>query len=225
MARSRFYKLIPEKRENILNCALEEFALLGLNNSSLNKIIEKAGISKGAMYYYFDDKKDLYSTCMNWIMDEVFTDMDLEFTSNNKIDFWIELNELLYNLFIKMVENPLKMAFVMKSFSSGDFNSMIPDTSNDIIMKTFKWCEQLVNFGQNIEAIRNDLPTDLIVKVMLSMMTSLDLWSSNHVEGVLKCDFHKLSEGYVEIIRTFVEKDHVMNVEITGIFNKITENE
>ena len=32
----------------------------GFENASLNRIIKKAGISKGAMYYYFDDKMDLY---------------------------------------------------------------------------------------------------------------------------------------------------------------------
>ena len=62
MARARFQKLSPEKQEAILAAAADEFAERGYGAASLNRIIERAGSSKGSLYYYFDDKADLLRT-------------------------------------------------------------------------------------------------------------------------------------------------------------------
>ena len=56
MPRPRFNKLTAEKRESILEAAAKEFATHGFEGASLNQILSNAGISKGAAYYYFDDK-------------------------------------------------------------------------------------------------------------------------------------------------------------------------
>ena len=62
MPTKRFHNLDPDKRAAFLEAAAEEFATHGYTGASLNRIIERAGTSKGAMYYYFEDKADLYAT-------------------------------------------------------------------------------------------------------------------------------------------------------------------
>lgn len=61
MVRPRFAKLSPQQQQAILGVALDEFAAHGFHGASLNRVIQAAGISKGSMYYYFDDKDDLYA--------------------------------------------------------------------------------------------------------------------------------------------------------------------
>lgn len=52
---------LPEnKRQNILNAALTEFAEHGYLNASTNRIVKAAGISKGLLFHYFDSKKKLF---------------------------------------------------------------------------------------------------------------------------------------------------------------------
>lgn len=65
MPRPRFNTLPPDKRQRILEAAALEFASRVFEQASLNRIIEAAGISKGAAYYYFDDKADLYATVVH----------------------------------------------------------------------------------------------------------------------------------------------------------------
>ena len=60
--RPRFETLEPARRSAILDAAAEEFAARGFEAASYNRIIERAGTSKGAMYYYFEDKADLFTT-------------------------------------------------------------------------------------------------------------------------------------------------------------------
>ncbi len=64
MPRPRFLKLDEDRRNKILDAAKSEFAESGFEQASYNRIIERAGLSKGAMYYYFDDKLDLYLTVL-----------------------------------------------------------------------------------------------------------------------------------------------------------------
>lgn len=52
--------LDPEKREVIINAALEEFAQKGYKNASTNEIVKKANISKGLLFHYFSNKKKLF---------------------------------------------------------------------------------------------------------------------------------------------------------------------
>lgn len=56
-----FHNLPMEKRDKLINCALDEFAANDYQSSSVSKIVAKAGIAKGSLYQYFKDKSDLYT--------------------------------------------------------------------------------------------------------------------------------------------------------------------
>jgi len=51
-----------------MSTAIDEFAQNGFNSSNINVIAEKSNISIGAMYKYFDNKRALYLTCVEWAM-------------------------------------------------------------------------------------------------------------------------------------------------------------
>lgn len=60
MPKSTFFNLPEEKRELILNLAIEEFAEKDYKNASISNLVARAGIAKGSFYQYFEDKRDLY---------------------------------------------------------------------------------------------------------------------------------------------------------------------
>ncbi|HEX8725928.1 MAG TPA: helix-turn-helix domain-containing protein, partial [Gemmatimonadaceae bacterium] len=62
MVRERFDNLDPDKQERLFEAAADEFSDHGFEGASLNRIIDRAGMSKGSLYYYFNDKSDLYAT-------------------------------------------------------------------------------------------------------------------------------------------------------------------
>ena len=49
-----------ERKDELIEAALDEFSTKSYENASLNKIIKNTGISKGTFYYHFEDKKALY---------------------------------------------------------------------------------------------------------------------------------------------------------------------
>jgi TetR/AcrR family transcriptional regulator len=60
MPTSTFFNLPEEKRQKILDCAIDEFAQFDYDSASISKIVTRAVIAKGSMYQYFEDKRDLY---------------------------------------------------------------------------------------------------------------------------------------------------------------------
>lgn len=60
MPKQTFLNLPEEKRNVIIDAAIEEFAEYGLENASTNRIVANSGISKGSFYQYFEDKQDIF---------------------------------------------------------------------------------------------------------------------------------------------------------------------
>lgn len=61
-----FKNLDESKQYRILNAALQEFAENGYAQASTNKIIKSAGIGKGMLFHYFNNKKDLYEYLIDY---------------------------------------------------------------------------------------------------------------------------------------------------------------
>lgn len=47
------------KMENLLNTSFELFTSQGINKTSIQDIVNKAGVAKGTFYLYFKDKYDI----------------------------------------------------------------------------------------------------------------------------------------------------------------------
>lgn len=60
MPKQTFLNLPEEKRNTVINAAIDEFAEYGLENASTNRIVANSGISKGSFYQYFEDKQDVF---------------------------------------------------------------------------------------------------------------------------------------------------------------------
>lgn len=71
MPTETFNKLNPEKKENIIASAVENFAAYGYSGTSMEKVAERAGIAKGALYRYFEGKKDLYLLAVQSLVKDV----------------------------------------------------------------------------------------------------------------------------------------------------------
>jgi AcrR family transcriptional regulator len=78
----KLLNLDQERREEIINAALKEFAAKGFDDASTNVIAKEAGISKSLMFHYVYNKKDfflfLYDYCLEIIKKEYFDLIDLD---------------------------------------------------------------------------------------------------------------------------------------------------
>ena len=60
-ATKMFLQLDEEKRERVLRAAIDEFAYKNYSNASMNVVVKSAGILKGALLKYFNNKAGLFA--------------------------------------------------------------------------------------------------------------------------------------------------------------------
>lgn len=64
-------RLPQARRDAVLNAAEAEFAANGFSRGSLNVIAREAGVAKGSLFQYFDDKVDLFAFLSERAVDRV----------------------------------------------------------------------------------------------------------------------------------------------------------
>jgi TetR/AcrR family transcriptional regulator len=69
MPHQTFFNLPDEKREQITQIAIDEFADNDFEAVSISRIVARAGIAKGSFYQYFSGKEDLYGYLLGLLMD------------------------------------------------------------------------------------------------------------------------------------------------------------
>lgn len=57
------------RKQDLLKIAYEMFSKIGYENTSVDMIIEKAGIAKGTYYYYFESKEQTLEEVIGMILD------------------------------------------------------------------------------------------------------------------------------------------------------------
>ena len=59
-----------ETKRGLIASATEEFAEYGYEGASLRQICSKAGVTTGALYFFFDSKEDLFNSVVSPLMSE-----------------------------------------------------------------------------------------------------------------------------------------------------------
>ena len=67
MPNQTFFNLPDEKRQQILQVAIDEFADNDYDSASISRVVARAGIAKGSFYQYFADKEDLYAYLLGMV--------------------------------------------------------------------------------------------------------------------------------------------------------------
>lgn len=112
-----FWSLSEERQQNIINAALEVFSQNEYKRASTDLIAAKAGISKGLLFYYFHNKKELYLFLYDYVtemMKEQIVDTDFLYIT----DFY-ELLKYASGVKVRILEkNSYLLDFAMRAFYS-----------------------------------------------------------------------------------------------------------
>jgi AcrR family transcriptional regulator len=97
----QYEEIRNEKKRMIMNVALELFANEGYHTTSISRIAERANISKGLLYNYFESKEELLRSIMNSLTTEVIDmidpDHNNEVTQEEALRFFDNYFDMLKN--------------------------------------------------------------------------------------------------------------------------------
>lgn len=200
MPRPRFDKLPSEKRERLLEAAAKEFATHGYDDASLNQILEKAGVSKGAAYYYFDDKADLFITVLDYYVPQIVPMESLDTHSLTAENFWTVGLEFYRKVYLHAYEQPWAFGVLRASAQLYRANADHPRLAAKMD-SLWHWTEEIIRHGQALGVVRADLPEDLLLAVMIGVDTAADDWFLKHWQQLPSQEIERLVTHTIDLIR------------------------
>ena len=188
MPTRRFDNLDPFKRTVILTAAAEEFAAHGFEAASMNRIIESAGTSKGSMYYYFEDKEDLYATVVRDTVTRFLAYCGMPKPVTDADGYWAEVERFTRSGIEYYTIDPNLAGVVRSLATSGSSSGPLNEARSTLA----SWTDAFISIGQAVGAVRDDMPKSLILTVVVALSEGIDLWLADHVDTLSADDRERL---------------------------------
>ena len=201
MARKRFSELEGTRREGILEAAAVEFAARGYGGGSVNRIIDRAGISKGSLYYYFDDKEDLFATVMEQALTRLVEGAGFPPPEDLTADtFWNTFRDLMRRSvdFLKANESYVRLA---RSYYQLRLEAPASPAAQRVLEMGRNQLNTLLARGQELEVVRTDLPLELLVDVALAVDEAGDRWRLQHWDEFADAERVAHADAQIDLIR------------------------
>ncbi len=164
--KEKFFELTEEKRMKIIHAGMEVFGMNDYKDANCDDIAYKASISKGLLFYYFENKKSFYMYLFDFCM--VVMNQHIEQSSIWEITDFFDLIDC--GAMIKaeiMREYPYMLDFIMKAYypQKSEVSDEIAMRINQITQDVFG------NYFKNIDwsKFKKDVDPIQIYKMMLWM--------------------------------------------------------
>jgi AcrR family transcriptional regulator len=175
-----FVNLPKEKKSKILEAIKNEFARVPFEKVSINKIVQDADISRGSIYMYFEDKKDMLRCVLFSYRDEIMSTIKESFSQNNGDIFAVFSDILKFTAeFGTAKEN---IAFCMNIFSNQTVQNdiLLQCESRSMKKDYFDWFKQHVD----IKRLNLKSPDDVydIMDILISVTQKATVDIFLHIE-------------------------------------------
>lgn len=201
MATQRFDKIAYEKRAQILEAAGRQFADHGYDGESLDHILQHADLSKGAAYYYFENKADLFATVVEHYVNIVLEESDEMLSMIEGLRDWDRIAQHLTSRDSKEEEHhnifhSLRTAWELSREAHED------DTLNTLFKRVDDWFAKHLKRGQELGLIRKDIPRDLLADIYNGIQNSIGVWWA---ENSSRLDAEKVDQLHQTFVGLFIQ--------------------
>ena len=200
MPTKRFENIDPERKKKILDAARLEFIRNGYDRASLNTIIREAGISKGSLYYYFEDKIDLYITVLKYETGQILNKIGGIGTGEYTDDFWEDIENYYKYLIRFFSENPdfLRLTHGISRFSAIIYNNESFKELYDFGMNKMI---EILKRGCDLGKVRSDIPIELLANILIKVDETLDFWMLEKWEKLTPEEIEQSVVTYIDLFK------------------------
>lgn len=203
----KFFHLPPERQDLIRSSAMLEFGEGSFKKTSADAIAKRAGISKGLLFHYFKDKRELYLYLFQYALDVCVRQYMLKTYDLGETDFFLAL-EMGQKIKMDMVRRyPGLFRFVMRAYYEGDsvlspklrkeLDSLLESTSRDFLARM-----DLYKFKDGVD------PWEVIRLLTLAaegMMVRTKAYTAEEIESLF-AEYKK----YADMLRTHLYKEEYL---------------
>ncbi|MDO4694352.1 MAG: TetR family transcriptional regulator [Eikenella sp.] len=166
-------------RQHLLKAALDTFYVRGMTRSSLNEIAQNAGVTRGALYWHFKNKEDLFEGLFRQVFAAVSADLN-HALENHAPDIWRSWEDATVKLFERMETDETIRKFCSILHTKCEYTEQ-----NHTIVKIMRnyqdmWQRQLSDVV-SLSMEQKKLPENLdrraaVIYMMTTVIGLLELW-------------------------------------------------
>jgi AcrR family transcriptional regulator len=162
MPKETFFNLSEEKQENVMRAAINEFSKHGFEKGNIGNIAKAAGVAKGSMYQYFENKRELFLYSVRWSTDFlmkkykkylVFADKEL-----NVFDYLYKTSK---TIMLQMREERELIIFIQDVFL-GKYQSLMDESMEYMLKVSDEYTLLLIRQGKENGYIRKDIDDKML---------------------------------------------------------------
>ena len=163
MPKATFFNLPDDKRARIVELAIDEFAAHPFRQASLSRIVARAGIAKGSMYQYFENKLDLF----RWLIFDHVGQKKLAYLADAEPPegLFDQLESMVVAGTRFLLDNPA-LGRLAQSIVEPSSDPQLRALSRDILAQGHAYMCARVEAAQARGEVRDDLDAELIAHVL-----------------------------------------------------------
>ncbi len=130
------------------------------------------------MYYYFDGKGDLFAHVVATELEKLIAHLEPfpDLGSGDAEFFWKELKGYFLESQLALAKSP-QLAAMLRDWESASRSGSFQKSANEMIeARILPWLEQAVVAGQDVGAVRKDVPNSLLIAIVMGLAQAIDLW-------------------------------------------------
>ncbi|UJW58544.1 TetR/AcrR family transcriptional regulator [Bacillus sp. A116_S68] len=196
---TKFYSLPLEKQERIINAAINEFVKNGYDKASTNDIVRGAEISKGSLFNYFNNKKDLYLFLLEYatgIVDDIYQEIDF-----NETDIFKRIGQIgrvKLNIQRKFPQ-VFNFWFSVVNEQSAEVKAEIEEKQDNILKEGFERIYENIDYSK----FRQGLDIEKAINILNWTMVGFSEKLKNDISSIEEVSDEALKEwdSYSELLK------------------------
>ncbi|MEZ4415425.1 MAG: TetR/AcrR family transcriptional regulator [Gemmatimonadota bacterium] len=208
MPRPRFAELPAERQEALLGAAADEFVQQGYSLASVNRIIERAGISKGTLYYYFDDKEDLFGAVIEQALDRGMEAMGFPSPATLAAEtYWESFRDMMRRS-MDYLRGHEWYVRLLRAFHQFHLERPAAPAARRVLDQMSRYIHDILEGGQRLGVVRTDLPLPLLVEITLAVDAATDRWRLEHWDDFTHEERLRSGDAHIDLMRDMLHADN-----------------
>lgn len=164
-------KKAEERKNQILRAAFQAVSTQGYNSVTLQSIADHAGVSKGVVHYYFDNKEDTLSQLLEWLTNKIYKhELEAVNSESAPLD---KLKAYVNSIFVSPEENEKFYKVYLDFLSQASRNETYRKINHSFYQQCWGITSNIIIFGQETGVFDQSIDVEKASKTMRSIVDGL----------------------------------------------------